>query len=160
MICPPHRGGIKGEVCMGQPEKHIVFYNRTMQPRANALRKVMTKAEACLWKYSLRAGQMKGYTFNRQRPVLKYIADFMCKPLCLIIEVDGITHNLPNALARDSVRQKEIESAGFTVIRFSDNEVLNEMESVRRSILSKVVELEKNLPLPPQRGGQVGAIAR
>lgn len=52
----------------------------------------MTKAEACLWKYVLSSGKLKGYKFKRQRPVLQYIADFMCPDLMLIIEVDGITH--------------------------------------------------------------------
>ena len=67
-------------------------YNKKLRPFANKLRKEMTKAEACLWKYALRAGQMKGYQFRRQRPVLRYIADFLCKELKLVIEVDGITH--------------------------------------------------------------------
>ena len=53
-------------------------YNKILQPFANKLRKEMTKAEACLWKYALRASQMKGYQFRRQRPVLRYIADFLC----------------------------------------------------------------------------------
>ena len=53
----------------------------------------MTKAEACLWKYVLRAGQLKSYQFRRQRPILNYVADFMCMELMLIIEVDGITHH-------------------------------------------------------------------
>jgi very-short-patch-repair endonuclease len=52
------------------------FYNNNLQPNANRLRKEMTKAEACLWKYVLRAGKMKGFQFRRQRPVLNYIADF------------------------------------------------------------------------------------
>jgi very-short-patch-repair endonuclease len=67
-------------------------YNRKLQPFANKLRNEMTKAEACLWKYVLKAGQLKGYQFRRQRAVLDYIADFMCMDLMLIIEVDGITH--------------------------------------------------------------------
>ena len=67
-------------------------YNKKLRPFANKLRKEMTKAEACLWKYASRAGQMKGYQFRRQRPVLRYIADFLCKELKLVIEVDGITH--------------------------------------------------------------------
>jgi len=66
-------------------------YNKKLQPFANKLRKEMTKTEACLWKYALRASQMKGYQFRRQRPVLRYIADFLCKELKLVIEVDGIT---------------------------------------------------------------------
>ncbi len=53
-------------------------YNKTLQPHANNLRKRMTKAEACLWKFVLRASKMKGYGFRRQRPIIKYIADFMC----------------------------------------------------------------------------------
>jgi len=68
-------------------------YNKFLQPYANALRKNMTKAEACLWKYALRARSMKGCQFRRQRPVLQYIADFMCKELKLIIEVDGSSHH-------------------------------------------------------------------
>jgi len=66
----------------------------------------MTKAEACLWKYVLPAGMMKGYTFNRQRAVMNYIADFSCKKLCLVIEVDGITHQQEEVYLKD--KKKEI----------------------------------------------------
>ena len=91
----------------------------------------MPKAEACLWKYVLRASQLNGYAFRRQRPVLNYIADFMCKELMLIIEVDGITHQWEGAAERDAVRQKRLEEAGFTVIRFNDSEILHNISSVR-----------------------------
>ncbi|WP_460687525.1 endonuclease domain-containing protein [Niabella aquatica] len=111
-----------------QFENH--YYNKTLQPYANRLRKEMTKAEACLWKYILRARQLKGYSFHRQRPVMKYIADFMCKELMLIIEVDGITHHSEEALKKDDIRQKELESAGFTVLRFDDNQILNNISNV------------------------------
>ena len=50
-------------------------YNKHLQPHANKLRKQMAKAEACLWKYVLRATQLKGFQARRQRPVLNYIAD-------------------------------------------------------------------------------------
>ena len=106
------------------------YYNKNLQPYANRLRKEMTKAEACLWKYILRAGQLKGFPFRRQRPVLNYIADFMCKELELIIEVDGITHQWDDAIKKDEIRQKTLESAGFTVLRFSDEEVLNNIYAV------------------------------
>ncbi|MFC0773122.1 endonuclease domain-containing protein [Terrimonas alba] len=106
------------------------YYNKNLQPYANRLRKEMTKAEACLWKYVLRAGQLKGFPFRRQRPVLNYIADFMCKELKLIIEVDGITHHWEDAIKKDEIRQKALESAGFTVLRFSDEEVLNNVQAV------------------------------
>ena len=75
----------------GKHDNHS--YNKNLQPFANKLRKQMTKAEACLWKYVLRASYLKGYPFRRQRPVLNYIADFICMELMLVIEVDGITHH-------------------------------------------------------------------
>ena len=109
-------------------ENHL--YNKTLQPHANRLRKEMTKAEACLWKYILRAGQLKGFRFPRQLPVLNYIADFMCIELMLIIEVDGITHHWEETIKKDEARQRNLESAGFTVLRFSDEEVLNHIQVV------------------------------
>lgn len=122
---------------------------------ANENRKQKTKAEACLWKYALKAKQM-GYTFNRQRPVLNYIADFMCKELNLIIEVDGYTHLLEDVIKNDVIRQKRLEEAGFRVIRFKDEEILKEINRVREVIL---ITIEQQLvvlinPSPaPSRGG-------
>ena len=106
------------------------YYNKNLQPFANRLRKEMTKAEACLWKYVLRAGKMKGFSFRRQRPVLKYIADFMCKELMLIIEVDGSIHELEEVMKNDMERQRALEIAGFTVLRFTNEEVLTNIQWV------------------------------
>jgi very-short-patch-repair endonuclease len=106
------------------------FYNKNLQPNANSLRKEMTKAEACLWKYVLRAGKMKSFQFRRQRPVLKYIADFMCKELMLIIEVDGSIHQVEEVMKNDAERQKALEEAGFTVLRFTNEEVLENINAV------------------------------
>lgn len=115
------------------------FYNKSLQPYANRLRKEMTKAEACLWKYVLRAGTMKGYGFRRQRPVLNYIADFMCKELMLIVEVDGSIHELEEIRKNDEQRQKVLEEAGFTVLRFTNNEVLTNIQWVN-SYLEEWIE--------------------
>ena len=68
-------------------------YNKNLQPYTNRLRKEMTKAEACLWKYDLRAGKMKGFQFRRQRPVLNYIADFMCILIIRISFINGLQKN-------------------------------------------------------------------
>lgn len=114
----------------------------------------MTKAEACLWKYVLRAGGMVGFTFRRQRPVLNYIADFMCKELMLIIEVDGITHSYEEVAENDIKRQKCLEEAGFKVLRFSDGEVLNQIDAVYQSIelvVRKIMD-QKELSPPMRRG--------
>ena len=112
----------------GKYSNHL--YNKNLQPYANRLRKEMTKAEACLWKYVLRAGKMKGYPFRRQRPVLNFIADFMCKELMLIVEVDGSIHELEEVMNNDKVRQQALEEAGFTVLRFTNEEVLTNIQWV------------------------------
>jgi len=109
-------------------------YNKSLNKFASQLRKKMTKSESCLWKYVLSAGQMKGYTFNRQRPVLNYIADFMCKELMIIIELDGITHHSENAIANDDKKDERLRQIGFSVLRFSDNDVLNHLNMVVETI--------------------------
>ncbi|WPP49093.1 endonuclease domain-containing protein [Catalinimonas niigatensis] len=125
-------------------------YNKQLRSKANELRKHMTKAEACLWKYVLRAGSMKGFTFRRQRPVLNYIADFMCKELLLIIEVDGITHSHEDVASRDISRQKDLENAGFTVLRFTDEQVLHHIHKVYEAIEDKVAEIMKVSGIAPK----------
>ncbi len=117
-------------------------YNKKLQHYANELRHNMTKAEACLWKYVLRAGQLHGYKFRRQRPVLNYIADFMCPELMLIIEVDGITHLDEKVVQKDEIRQNVLENTGFAVLRFNDDEVLNDIRNVERVLDAYVEKFE------------------
>lgn len=139
---------------MKADSKNYYAYNSKLQPLANKLRKEMTKAEACLWKYALRAGQMKGYQFRRQRPVLQYIADFLCKELKLVIEVDGITHCREEAAEKDNQKTRDLEQAGFKVVRFTDEAVLRNMNGVIAVIRCVVEEREKSTPFTPASGGQ------
>ena len=139
------------QVAMPANNHNNYAYNKSLLEVAVELRKSMTKSEACLWKYVLRARQMKGYQFRRQRPLLQYVADFMCKELMLVIELDGITHGDVKVQEKDAVRQKAIESEGFTVIRFQDNEVLHNIHGVHLSKrLRKLPVLSS--PSPLQRG--------
>ena len=114
-------------------------YNKKLQPFANQLRKRMTRAEACLWKYALRARQRQGYQFRRQRPVLYFIADFLCLPLKLVIEVDGI--NPP--VGRNRRKDQLLQEAGFTVLRFTDNEVLHEIKYMVTTIDDTITRLRQ-----------------
>ena len=132
----------RGRRIMIAEKNNQLFYNKNLQPFANENRKQMTKAEACLWKYALRAKQM-GCTFNRQRPVLNYIADFMCKDFKLIIEVDGYSHLLEDVFEKDIIKQQKLEDAGFKVIRFKDEEVLKDIKRVRETIQITINELIK-----------------
>lgn len=127
-------------------------YNKNLQPLAKTLRNTMTKGEACAWKYILRAGMMKGYTFRRQRPVGEYIADFMCKDLNLIIEIDGLTHNSTDTEMKDAQRDTRLEELGFTILRFTTDEVLNHIDGVRNTIELWIEQREPSTPLPPPAG--------
>lgn len=118
-------------------------YNKTLQPVANKLRHKMTHAEVVLWSELLKASKMKGYPFRRQRPVLDFVVDFMCKNLNLVIEVDGESHTWPGAPERDAWRQRLIEEAGFTVLRFENEEVLTNLRAVELAIEAAIEEIEQ-----------------
>jgi very-short-patch-repair endonuclease len=104
-------------------------YNSQLQPIAHKLRKSMTKAESSLWKYILK-GKKLGVIFRRQRPIGKYVVDFICLELKFIIELDGESHNHPEIYENDLIRQKYLENLGFTVLRFTDEEVLKSINSI------------------------------
>jgi len=95
---------------------------------------------------------MKGFTFRRQRPILNYIADFMCKELFLNIEVDGITHSYETVAKEDVKRLTDLEEAGFTVIRFTDEEVLNSISSVYAVIENLVSNIMMEKGISPNTG--------
>ena len=97
-----------------------------------------------MWTQVLKTRKLKGYQFHRQKPILKYIADFFCKELNLIIELDGITHE--EKREDDIIRQNELEEHGYNVIRFPDVEVINYPESVRESLETWIESYEKEHP--------------
>ncbi len=79
-----------------------------------------------------------GYGFLRQRPIGNYIADFMCKELKLIIEVDGYSHNFKTV--EDQERDEVLSNLGFTVLRFTDEEVMKDLSNVERTIRAFVAD--------------------
>ena len=99
--------------------------------RAKWLRKNATDAERMLWQH-LRLRQFAGYKFRRQQPLGNYIVDFVCLQKRLVIEVDGGQHN--TQAAYDEQRTAWIEEQGFRVLRFWDDEVMKNIESVKEVI--------------------------
>ncbi len=140
-------------------KKDNYYYNKSLKGKANKLRTSMTKAEACLWKYILKGKQLKGLQFRRQRPVLYYIADFFCKDLNLIIEVDGITHHFNQNYKNDLKRQGKLEEAGFIVVRLKDEEILSNIDGVRQYLELTIDEIINSQSSPvssadtPSKGG-------
>jgi very-short-patch-repair endonuclease len=91
------------------------------------LRHEMTDAEKLLWQH-LRKKQVSPYKFRRQHPLGNYIVDFICLEATLILEVDGGQH--AESADEDAIRTRWLESKGFRVMRFWNNDVLNNIEGV------------------------------
>ena len=88
----------------------------------------MTESETVLWE-TLRNLNC-GYHFRRQHPICDYIADFICLKRKLVIEVDGGYHNEPIQQQDDQVRTEFMERKGYTVIRFKNEEISNNLQEV------------------------------
>lgn len=136
---PPSK--VEGE----QRDKRNIHYNKSLKTLARNLRNNSTKAEIRLWSELLR-GKQTGHTFSRQRPVFNYIADFLCKNLKLIIELDGLSHEFEQQWKKDKKRQNELENAGFKILRFSDDNVMNDLHTVETEIMHWVKKLEEKSP--------------
>ena len=91
-----------------------------------------TNAEMCLWQ-QLRAGAL-GVKFKRQHIIYDYITDFVCLEKKLVIEVDGAYHFTDNQLMYDAYRTEDLERFGFRVLRFTNEEVMNETTKVIQDI--------------------------
>lgn len=104
------------------------------------LRTRMTDAENHLWRH-LRGRQIAGCKFRRQHPYMDYVLDFVCLEMRLVVEVDGGQHANSD---QDSIRDQRLNEAGFRVLRFWNNQVLQEIDSVteviRRALLDDVVD--------------------
>ena len=94
----------------------------------------MTEAEKLLWS-KLKYRQLKGYQFNRQKPIGNYIVDFYAIKANLVIEVDGGQHYTDEGRQKDKIRDEYMNSVGLKVLRFSDIDVLKNIEGVVMTIL-------------------------
>ena len=92
----------------------------------------MTEAESVLW--GCLKGNALGHKFLRQHIIGDYIVDFLCRDKMLVLEVDGGYHSERTQQEDDAVRQKWLESIGYKVIRFSNEEVLLNLESTLQTI--------------------------
>ena len=102
---------------------------------AKELRRSMTEAEEILWKH-LRNSKLHGLKFRRQHPVDIFIADFYCHQKKLIIELDGNIHDILEQKEYDEGRTFILEEKGFKILRFKNEEILNDLENVLERILN------------------------
>lgn len=135
------------------PSKATFTHTRVRTARARRLRANMTDAERKLWSV-LRGGQM-GPSFRRQHPIGNYVADFWCADARLVVEVDGGQHGLAREVIRDARRSDALARQGIKVIRFWNNDVLNNIDGVWQLIAAEVAERAGSTPTPalPLSGG-------
>jgi very-short-patch-repair endonuclease len=88
---------------------------------------------------------MLGYDFHRQKPIDNYILDFYCHELNLGIELDGYSHELIEVFEKDTVKSKRLEDLGINVLRFSDRQILKDMNNVIRTIEFFIEEHESKM---------------
>ena len=117
--------------------------NQFMVQRAQELRANQNSAEARVWSI-LRARRMAGLKFRRQHVLGMYVADFVCLRAKLVIEIDGDAHD-EEAHLKDAKRTEEIEHAGYRVIRFWNNYVLNDRDG---GVTEMILEAVRTSSLP------------
>ncbi|MBC7827277.1 MAG: DUF559 domain-containing protein [Chitinophagaceae bacterium] len=120
-------------------------YNKNLKHLARDLRNHSTFGEILLWK-KLRAREMMGYQFYRQKPLDNYIVDFYCPALKLIIEIDGHYHSSEEDSIDDDLRQQKLEEWNLHFLRFKETEVRKDMINVIRTIENYIFEYEEKHP--------------
>lgn len=122
--------------------KHILFYPWRLVPVAARMRRRMTRAETILWQ-ELRRRKLLGMKFERQRPIDRYIVDFYCVRLGLAIDVDPVAALDDYNVHDERERDVRLRLGGVTVLRFSDDEVVHNLDGV----LSRIRQAVRYLPL-------------
>ena len=120
-------------------------YNKNLKQLSRDLRNNMTDAEKRLWS-KLRAKQILGLQFYRQKPLLNFIVDFYCPAANLVIECDGGQHFTDEGLEADRVRDEILVELGLVVLRFSNRQVLTEIDDVIELIFQTA---QSRIPLNP-----------
>jgi very-short-patch-repair endonuclease len=154
----PVKGGlesaspVKGRRGRGLPlevltNRGVLPYNKNLTTLARENRKNPTPAENRIWNEVLRLRQFADYKFLRQKPIANYIVDFYCSELRLVIEIDGDSH--AETVEYDAERTKILESLGLTVVRYTNDEVLRNVQGVFDDLSQRLTPLA-----PLDRGEQ------
>lgn len=114
-------------------ERVMQPYNKNLKLPSRDLRSNMTDAEQMLWQ-RLRRKQILGLQFYRQKPILNFIVDFYCSAANLVIECDGAQHYTEDGRLADQIRDQALSELGLVVLRFSNRQILTEMDAVVEQI--------------------------
>jgi very-short-patch-repair endonuclease len=144
-ISPPRKWG--GEMGVGSWYTPPHLWAK-LKPLARQMRKNPTPAENKLWQH-LRGKQLLGYKFRRQHAIERFIVDFYCHEARLIVEVDGPIHQYTTE--EDAIRQKFLESLGFRVLRFTNEQVLTNIDGVLEKIAEALRQTNAAPTITPEQ---------
>ena len=136
---PPDKGGEGG----------YLPYNTALTAKARENHKNPTPAEKKLWFEVLQSRQFSGLKFSRQKPLAQYIVDFYCAERMLAIEIDGDNH--ASSIQYDESRTRKLKALGVEVVRYTNAEVMTNLEAVHDDLLNRVAE--RKPPKSPLSGG-------
>ena len=126
----------------------MLRYKSNLKPISRHLRSDMTECERLLWS-RLRRKQLEGVQFYRQKPIGGYVVDFYAPAVKLVVEVDGSQHHDPIHIENDVHRDESLQSQGIRVMRFTNFQVLRELDAVVWSVW----EVLKSPQPPFTKGG-------
>jgi very-short-patch-repair endonuclease len=119
----------------------------------------MTRAETLLWRY-IKADRINGLGFRRQVPMQRYVADFVCHAARLVIVLDGESHEFASRQRSDAARDAWFNSQGYTVLRFTNEQVLTNLEGVIEAVRAGARRIAPpSLSLPHKGGGNAPTAA-
>ncbi len=126
---------------------------KILKPIRRELRHNLTKAEVLLW-MQLKNSQL-GFKFRRQHSIKNYVVDFFCPTVDLVIELDGETHGEESRIIRDREMEEFLKNKGFTIIRFTNEQLFSNLGYAVSEIKNLCVRLSKRgtTPTPPWKGG-------
>ena len=123
--------------------KNHLPYNPRLKSFSRDMRNYGEKAEAMLWK-RLKSRQI-GFAFNRQKPILNFIADFYCKVLNLVVEIDGASHFTHEAKLKDLERDRQMQVLGLEIVRVLDGDVRKDADNVARYVEEQCKDIQSRM---------------
>jgi very-short-patch-repair endonuclease len=130
-------------------------YNKNLIPLARENRRNPTPAETRIWNEGLRKRQLARFKFLRQKPIDHFIVDFYCSKLGLVIEIDGDSH--AETAEYDHERTRVLNAYGLDVVRYTNDEVLGNIEGVYEDLLRRITNPPRSPQppsIPPCQGGR------
>ena len=121
-----------------------IYNEKILESRRRDLRVKQTEAEKILWQ-KLRNRQINGFKFFRQCSIGKYIADFYCSELRLVIELDGSQHYEENSLEYDKIREEFMKNLDIKTIRFNNLDVFKNLDEVMERVYFEVRKSSNSL---------------